>query len=115
MLGDVTVLVDVKILEHGFQVDSHNTDCVSVLLEDFLNVNTRVCLRLQVLSTGIKSVVNSLSSHSLQGVLVNALDSENFVDACCKVNIVEKHFGVLGLVLVAESLKFDIFEGEIQN
>jgi hypothetical protein len=96
-------------------VDSHNLDCVSILLEYFSNVNAGTRLRIEVLSTGLECVIDGLSSDSFQRIFLNALNCECFVDAGSEGHVVEENFGIVCLIFITKSIEFCFLECEIQN
>jgi hypothetical protein len=96
-------------------VDSHNLNCVSILLEYFRNIDAGSRLRVEVLSASFERIVDGLSSYSLQRIFLNALNRECFVDAGSEGHVVEENFSIVCLILIAKSIKFCFLKSEIQN
>ena len=99
MFGNMTIFGDVKILEHWFEMNSHDINCISVSWKDLIQINTMHTI-LKVLSSGKKSIIGSLSSHCYLRIFVNASDCECFVDTSGKIYVIEENFGIVGFVFI---------------
>jgi len=56
ILSTMTVFGDIKVLETGLEVDSSSVDCLTVGIQDFLNLVSSL-VAAEVLSSGKKSIV----------------------------------------------------------
>ena len=110
VLGHVTVLGDVEILEDGLQVHALGLDRFTELLEHLLDLNVVVS---KVLSAGEEGVFLREGGDTRAGALVNAADGEGLVDAVNEIDIIEENFGVVCLILVSQGFKFIVSQCEV--
>lgn len=110
VLGHVTVLGDVEILEDGLQVHTLGLDSFAEMVEDRLDLTVVVS---KVLSAGQEGVFFGEGGDTRAGALVNAADGEGLVDAVAEIHIIEEDFGVVRLILVREGFKFIVSQCEV--
>ncbi len=115
ILGHMTILSDIVVLEHWLQVNALVLNGCSVFLKDVINFGSVLSRSSKVLSASQKSVVLGDSCNSCGWSLVNSLDSECSVDVCNKVFVAEEALWVCSLILFGQSLELIISECEIHR
>lgn len=107
------ILGNIKILEHGSQVDSLNFYTFLILLKDTLNaINLRIS-HFKILSSSLDCVINCNGSDLGSWVLLDVIGSECFVDRGTEANVIE--FLFWSLVLFKQRIVFFSCQIEVQH
>jgi len=113
-LCNVTIASDIVVLEDRLKVNALVLNSSFVLFEDSINLSC-VLFTSKVLSTGKKSVSSVDWGNSCCWSLINSSDSECAVDVCTEISVTEEAFRVCRLVLLGQSFKFIVGQGEVHG
>jgi hypothetical protein len=112
LLGNVSVLGDIEVLEDGLEENAAGSDSLLVFSKDGLKVDH--VFSLEVLSAGENCLAFGHGGNFAEGVLLDSIGSEGLVDGGAELNVVEELLGVGGNILVSESLVLLVGEGEAE-
>lgn len=112
VLGNVLVLRDVEVHEHGLQVDSLDPNGLSVLVKNALQHLLLLIVEVKVLASGKHSGIIGNGRNLGLRILLNAVSSESLVDARAEVLVVDHELGVIRLVLAGEG--HELLGGQVE-
>jgi len=111
----MTVLSDIKVLEHGFEIESFVLDGLPILRDDFIDHLLFLSQVIQVLSSCQGGVIRGDGLHHRVRVLVYSLHRECLVDKVAEGKVVELAIWIVSLVLFSQSLELVISVVEVQH
>ena len=89
MLGDMLVLSDVEVLEHRLKVDSLDSDGLSVLFKDVVDLSLLLGGDVEVLSSSWNCGFDGYWSNRCRWLLLNAISGEDTVDIVAELMVVD--------------------------
>ena len=89
MLGDMLVLSDVEVLEHRLKVDSLDSDGLSVLFKDVVDLSLLLGGDVEVLSSSWNCGFDGYWSNRCCWLLLNAISGEDAVDIVAELMVVD--------------------------
>jgi hypothetical protein len=115
MLGNMLVFGNVKVLEHRFQVNSFDSNSLSVMVKNLCNLLLFVSRDVEVRSSSWHGVIVGDWGHYSGWLLLDAVRSEGGVDVGAERLVVEHNLWIVGLVLQSEGVELLGAQVEVEH
>jgi hypothetical protein len=115
MLGNMLVLGNVKVLEHWFQVNSFNSNSLSIMVKNFSYLLLLIGRYVEVRSSGWHGEIVGDWGHYSGWLLLDAVRGEGCVDVCAERLVVEHDLWIISLVLQSEGVELLGAQVEVEH
>jgi hypothetical protein len=115
MLGDMLVLGNIKVLEHWFQMNSFDSNSLSVMIKNFSYLLLLFSRDVEVRSSGWHGVVVGDWGHYSGWLLLDAVRCEGGVDVGAECLVVEHNLWIVGPVLQSEGVELLGAQVEVEH